>query len=239
MIITISGRAGAGKDEVAGFMHSYFNRKYDDGVRITRFAYPLKAAAEAVFGKSFDNRDVKDVVRPVWMDDVIGAVEGCWATLELPSNNLDNDWVREVFRQHRSFTAQCYDLSPRTFQQLLGTDIVRRSYPNAFIDKVKSSSEDYNLTLVPDCRFDNELGVADRHVFVYRPNLAPVAEHISEKLGVALSNTYVEQCRVSVFPPDDVLQYGGRRFDVIDNYRDLNYLRDKSIFTAWEITNGK
>ena len=72
-------------------------------------------------------------------------------------------------------------MSPRCYQQLLSTQLVRTVKPDAFVKRIASK----DLIVVPDVRFDNEL--LDINLFVYRPDIE-YKDHESEKLAQELQD---------------------------------------------------
>lgn len=63
-IIGIYGHAGVGKDTVAGYLYSKYERTYGEA-----FALALKRAASKAFGIQelwFHDRDIKELIHPVW-----------------------------------------------------------------------------------------------------------------------------------------------------------------------------
>lgn len=112
MIITISGKARAGKDTVAELLKDRLEDK-DLNVLILHNADYLKFVAKEYFG-----------------------------------------WNGEK------------DERGRTLLQVLGTDVVRRRVPDMWVGTVskliKGLESVFDVFIVPDCRFENEVGVLEK-----------------------------------------------------------------------------
>ena len=167
MQIGILGLAGAGKDTAAQIISRI------TGLPIHRYADPLKVAARKVFGRNFDNRDVKEVPVPFYghkIEDraIEAAMDLC---RDLGFQGAKADKFQELF-----FEVMCLPMmSPRQFQQLLGTDVCRAVDEDCFIKAMPKDA------VIPDVRFENELAynlniLIDRDV----PN---VSLHKSEALA--------------------------------------------------------
>lgn len=176
MKIGLIGLAGAGKDTVAEIIRSEF------GYAVDRFAKPLKEAAEKAFGPYFDDRVIKEI--QVHMDDELyrDVLYGCAGLFRL----LGKEGEAEAWRLFDKHIAPLYhdggDLSPREFQQIVGTEIVRKINPEFFVQRMQGMQG--NL-VCPDVRFLNEL-VFDLHILVVRPaafNPHEVPPHESEHLA--------------------------------------------------------
>jgi hypothetical protein len=178
MKIGIIGRAGAGKDTVANILRD------ECGFVVERFADPLKRAALSVFGATFDDRNVKEVSQFVTEDMYDRMID---ATIAL-CHDLNFTSALELAVQDRFFqvlNCEGGPMSPRRFQQLLGSDCIRAVCPNAFVDRV-AYADQHNLSFIaiPDVRFENELQT--QNILVYRPGVAEVAAHPSEVLAQRL-----------------------------------------------------
>lgn len=194
MRIGIMGVAGAGKDTFAALLQQHL-----EGAVLDRFAAPLKDAARLVFGERFDDRDVKEVKVPVtaalYDSMILGAILCCEA---LSFTDEEEDRASACFFEsalglldpdmwHESPPT----VSPREYQQYLGTEGVRRVRQSAFADRVAGRTEPY--VLVPDCRFLNEAQAVQPVVLVVRestfPSIRP--EHSSEHLSWDLTDLYL------------------------------------------------
>lgn len=194
MKIGILGVAGAGKDTFAELF-----LKHRPEFQLMRFAQPLKKAAEHVFGVDFDDRAVKEVPVEVTRELYDRMVEGamlCCSDLGFTEQeeNEASLYFFEVF-QHMDPFVQDEDemahISPRLYQQLLGTEVIRKARDSAFVDRVRNQRGD---GVIADCRFGNELPAADALVLVVRPSVFPDTrpEHKSEHLAWDLTDLYLD-----------------------------------------------
>lgn len=107
LVITLSGKAEAGKDYSAKFIKEFWEKK-GKSVLIIHYADYLKYVCKQYF-----------------------------------------DWNGEK------------DVEGRALLQRVGTDIARRKMPNIWVDVVinfiKAFGEPYDIILIPDCRFPNEI----------------------------------------------------------------------------------
>lgn len=168
MKIGIIGCAGAGKDTVANIVCK-LNPKF----AVARFAEPLKCAAHRAFGDRFDDRDVKEVRIPVTEELAAGllleAYDMCERMLQFSDEELDK--AGELYAEVECFYVGS-EISPREYQQILGTEVVRKVRDTAFVDAVACREGDI---VVPDVRFANEANGFDLLLYVYRPDAPHVA----------------------------------------------------------------
>ena len=164
MQIGILGLAGAGKDTAAQIISRI------TGLPIHRYADPLKVATRKVFGRNFDNRDVKEVPVPFYghkIEDraIEAAMDLC---CDLGFQGAKADKFQELF-----FEVMCLPMmSPRQFQQLLGTDVCRAVDADCFIKTMPK------VAVIPDVRFENELAY-DLNILINR-DVPSVSLHKSE-----------------------------------------------------------
>lgn len=133
---------------------------------IKKYAGLLKEATRLAFGDNFDDRDVKEervFVTPELADKIIDATDYTW--VKLWGNN--EYYMQKYFDLYNDLCVQHIDsktwISPREFQQLLGTDVVRAIDPDAWVNYLKR--EDGNF-IISDVRFTNEL--LDHNVLLWR-----------------------------------------------------------------------
>lgn len=172
MRIGILGLAGAGKDTTALLLQQALAEK-GYTFKIDRFAAPLKDAARKVFGSNFDDRDIKEVPVPVDPDHMLEVVY--WMCDSLGFTDAEMDKASELFAETLGILDVC---SPRKFQQLLGTDVVRVVRPTAWVDRISGLHGNY---IIPDCRFENEL--QGTNILIARYGFVPKPEHPSEHLA--------------------------------------------------------
>ena len=183
--IGIIGLAGAGKDTLADLIKGEFPEL---GLYRDRFAAPLKKAARHVFGPNFDERRWKEAETVLSIQDADRVIE---ASIQLAHDLKLTDDEEQVFQD--AVFEQGWDvgtsLSPRKFQQRLGTECVRRARKTAFVDRVAASA---GAIIVPDCRFENETRVFDQLLLIIRPGVKAVADHPSEALATTLTSYVLE-----------------------------------------------
>lgn len=174
--IGLIGLAGAGKDTAAVILQRILAEQ-GHSFEITRYAALLKEATRLAFGDSFDDRDVKEervFVTPTLADKMIDATD--YIYLKLGFNHDD------TFEQFNDLCIKHIDnktwISPREFQQLLGTEVVRAIDPNAWVDHVRNREGNFIIT---DARFDNEC--SDVNLLITRFSDVPRPEHVSEHLA--------------------------------------------------------
>ena len=171
MKIGLIGLAGAGKDTVADMLI-----KVLDGYTIDRYAKPLKVAAKTIFGDSFDDRDVKEATVDVDPDTVIEAsfkaLQSCKLTFE------ENDKASELFFDHLGFKDR---LSPREYQQVLGTEVGRATRSTIWSDRLTKSKR---KLIIPDVRFVSEL--VDYNILITRHPVSKGSVHPSELLATEM-----------------------------------------------------
>lgn len=155
--IGLLGLAGSGKDTAAEILQRVLLEQGFE-FEIKKYAGLLKEATRLAFGDNFDDRDVKEervFVTPDLADKIIDATDYVW--LKLFSN--EDECVRkhwfELYNDHciKHIDSKTW-ISPRDFQQLLGTEVVRAIDPDAWVNYLKR--EDGNF-IVSDVRFTNEL----------------------------------------------------------------------------------
>ena len=172
MQIGILGLAGAGKDTAAEIISRI------TGLPIHRYADPLKVAALKVFGRNFDKRDVKEVQVPFYgrkIEDraIEAAMDLC---RDLGFQGAKADEFQELF-----FEVMCLPMmSPRQFQQLLGTDVCRTVDEDCFIKALPK------VAVIPDVRFENELAY-DLNILINR-DVPSVNTHKSEAFAKEVLN---------------------------------------------------
>lgn len=174
------GLPEAGKDTAALILQSVLA---EQGMHfeIKKYAGLLKEATRLAFGDNFDDRDVKEervFVTPDLADKIIDATDYVW--LKLGFDHEHFELFNDLCTKHIDSKTW---MSPRDFQQLLGTDVVRAIDPDAWVNYLKR--EDGNF-IVSDVRFTNEL--LDYNVLLWRNNGAACMWHNSEALAITLMN---------------------------------------------------
>lgn len=179
MRIGLLGLAASGKDTAADIMQRVL---LEQGMHfeIVKYAGLLKEATRQAFGDNFDDRVVKEEQRYVDAalgDRIIDATDYLWVKLGLPD---------ELFEAYNRLTTELIDskrfLSPREFQQLLGTDVVRKLDPDAWVNYLHRKDGNF---IISDCRFGNEC--TDFTALLMRHDV-PDNLHESERFTATLMN---------------------------------------------------
>lgn len=236
MKIAITGFAGAGKDTVAGFMKALLEQS-ETPVEIDRFAAPLKGAAASLFGETFDDRDVKEQFVVVHRHDLLAAIGRLSAMLDNRYDLLTP--ALEHFDAYRSRVQPMrYALSPREFQKVMGTNVVRRISPDAWAERVYRKDTSDSVMLIPDARFLNEINPADYVLLVYNgPSQQPRDSlHESEHLAFDLSERVDDQLG---WPRKSMVQYKGKYIRVVDNLHSKESLELESSRILNSIMRGQ
>ena len=158
MRIGITGLAGSGKDSAAEILSEL------SGIKVARYAAPLKQAALFVFGSTFDNRDTKEVRVPFYgtaLED--RAIE---AAIELQHILFRTERERYEFAERfMQIVHPQEELSPREFQQLVGTECARAVSSTVFQDYLTRT---HSHAIIPDVRFEEEADVLDYLIIIDR-----------------------------------------------------------------------
>ena len=181
MNIGLIGLKGVGKDTVSGIMKTVLEEQ-GYTVELHKFADTLKDMARNVFGDTFDDRDVKEervFITPTIYDAMVDELDKLDVLMRLSPEDSETMWdIIENVLLYRTW------ISPREFQQLVGTDIARAMNPNVWVDIVKAKVDHNNINIFTDVRFSNEL--LDKNVLIVRDEVTPstdVGLHVSEKLA--------------------------------------------------------
>ena len=178
MRIGITGLAASGKDTAAEILSEL------SGIKVARYAAPLKQAALFVFGSTFDNRDTKDVRVPFYgtaLED--RAID---AAIELERVLFRTERERDEFSdQFMQIVNPLEELSPREFQQLVGTECARAVSSTVFQDYLTRS---HSYAIIPDVRFKEEADVLDWLIVIDRD--VPKLNHSSEDFAWNLIKNY-------------------------------------------------
>lgn len=172
MKLGLLGLAGSGKDTAAEILQRVL---HEQGMHfeIKKYAGLLKEATRLAFGDNFDDRDVKEervFVTPALADKIIDATDYIWLKLGFGQEHFE--LFNDLCIKHIDSKTW---MSPREFQQLLGTDVVRAIDPDAWVKYLTEQDGNY---IVSDVRFANEL--VDYNVLLCRHDIADIAEHVSE-----------------------------------------------------------
>lgn len=183
MKLGLLGLAGSGKDTAAEILQRVL---HEQGMHfeIKKYAGLLKEATRLAFGDTFDDRDVKEervFVTPTLADKIIDATDYIWLKLY-----GDDPIAMETY--FYDFTMLCQKhidsktwMSPRDFQQLLGTDVVRTIDPDTWVKYLTEQDGNY---IISDVRFANEL--VDYNILLWRNSGGACMWHKSEAFALTL-----------------------------------------------------
>lgn len=176
--IGLSGLAASGKDTAALILQRVLA---EQGMcfPILKYAGLLKEATRLAFGDNFDDRDVKEervFVTPDLADKIIDSTDYVW--LKLGFDHEHFELFNDLCTKHIDSKTW---MSPRDFQQLLGTDVVRAIDHDAWVKYL--TGQDGNF-IVSDVRFANEL--LDYNVLLWRNDVMDTEAHISEDFARGL-----------------------------------------------------
>lgn len=174
--IGLIGLAGSGKDESAKIIQQLL-----PAFEIDRYASILKEAARQVFGENFDDRDVKEemvFVTPQLWDKLWDACDYTALKVTDPTSySMYDEFMNKADKAFGNLTW----ISPRLFQQLLGTEVGRAIDPDIWVNYLRN--QDRNL-IIPDVRFDNEL--VDFNILITRHPVPKGTLHSSEVFAAEL-----------------------------------------------------
>ena len=211
MRIGITGLAASGKDTAAKILSEI------SGIKVARYAAPLKKAALFVFGSTFDNRDTKDVRVPFYgtaLED--RAIE---AAIELQHNLFSTARERAEFAERfMQIVHPQEELSPREFQQLVGTECARAVSSTVFKEYLKRK---HAHAIIPDVRFEEEADVLDWLIVIDRD--VPKLNHSSEDFAWNLIQNY----RDGFFFEERDMEWDIMHSAYIDNNGTIQELRTK------------
>lgn len=174
--IGLLGLASSGKDTAAEMLRDL------TGYPIKRYADELKKAAKAVFGDNFDNRDRKELPVYINQDHMLECTFNMLSTI---MNDTELFKAGELYDD--LFNLRTH-ISPREYQQILGTDIGRAIDPDIWTRKIKNFKGN---CIVPDVRFPNEL--LDKNILMIRHAVPKGKVHSSEAMAADLQLQTVEQ----------------------------------------------
>lgn len=176
MKVAILGLIGAGKDTFATMLQQELENSGRTFV-IDKFARPLKELTSKVFNLSLEeleDRVIKEFAVQVNRDLMVEQVFHTLSTvLQFSDDELEK--ASELYFEH---FCSARAISPREFQQVFGTDVVRATKPSAWVDYLHAKS--HNI-IVTDARFENEL--CDFNFLVQRTLSSPRPQHASEQFA--------------------------------------------------------
>ena len=207
MHVGILGLAGSGKDTFAKMLQEEL-ATLGHSFTLESYAKPLKVLTSTIFDLTLDeleDRELKETPKEIDPDYAIQAV----FNLLNKTVQFTPDELETASEKYFEVLDKPY-LSPREFQQLFGTEVVRATKSTAWVDYLQAKKG--NL-IVTDVRFENELcaynilitGRIGLDVRTTRP------EHSSEHYAWDLENDYntllpdtldvVENIKIDGFEP--------------------------------------
>lgn len=152
MRIGILGLINSGKDTFAAMLQEELELL---GVTygIDKYALPLKELTSKIYGLTLDeleDRVIKEKPVQVDRDHMVQCVfHTLSVVLKFTGDELDK--ASELYFEH---FCSARAISPREFQQVFGTYVVRATKPSAWVEYLQSKADD---VIVTDVRFRNEL----------------------------------------------------------------------------------
>ena len=211
MRIGLIGLDASGKDIAAEILSEL------SGIKVARYADPLKQAALFVFGSTFDNHDTKDVRVPFYGTSLEDrAIE---AVIELQCILFSTERERDEFAERfMQIVHPQEELSPREFQQLVGTECARAVSSTVFQEYLIRT---HLNAIIPDVRFKEEADVLDWLIVIDRD--VPKLNHPSEDFAWNLIQNY----RDGFFFEERNTEWDIMHSSYIRNYGTIQELRTK------------
>lgn len=200
--IGLLGLASSGKDTAAEMLRGL------TGYPIKRYADELKKVAKAVFGDNFDDRVRKELPMYIDPDHMLECTFNMLATI------MDDVELTEAGMLYDEHLGLRDYISPREYQQILGTEIGRAIDPDIWTRKIKNFKGN---CIVPDVRFPNEL--LDKNILMIRHAVPEGRVHSSEALASDLQLQTIEQQLDTV---DHVVINNGTRTKLYRTICDVN-----------------
>lgn len=173
MHVGILGLAGSGKDTFAKMLQEEL-ATLGHCFALESYAKPLKVLTSIIFDLTLDeleDRELKETPKEIDPDYAIQAVFNLLnKTLQFTPEELET-----ASEKYFEVLGNKTYISPREFQQLFGTDVVRATKSTAWVDYLQAKKG--NL-IVTDVRFENEL--CDHNVLIMREEGVPKPKHASE-----------------------------------------------------------
>ena len=178
MKLGLLGLAASGKDTAAEILQRVLLEQGFE-FEIKKYAGLLKEATRLAFGDNFDDRDVKEervFVTPTLADKIIDATDYIWLKLGFGQEHFE--LFNDLCIKHIDSKTW---MSPREFQQLLGTDVIRAIDPDTWVKYLTGQDGNY---IISDVRFANEL--VDYNVLLWRNSGGACMWHKSEAFALTL-----------------------------------------------------
>lgn len=229
--------ARSGKDTAAQMIIE-IEPLHEDGKSIYRrdsFASPMKRLSISLFGKDSELPENKEKEVDIDRDDlnlIIHEIADMMA-----GSKADMEWEYKYADAYSHadevLTKGLHGgkLSPRRFQQLVGTEVVRHLNPDYWVDRLVADAKKHpdKITLVTDVRYQNELDVCDSVVHVMSNRNIYVHSHTSEHLATQAQATGIAALLTKPIPFYTVVNNGTlddlrRQLEGISLYNSRNVL---------------
>lgn len=206
--IGLMGLVGSGKDTFGDMLMKELT-SINPRFRTDSYANPLKELGAKILGidkKNIDKRDVKETEVKLYYTKDLEDTLYKFMEYDLGFCGVE---LSEGLRRLREVFGGVTEISPRSFYQGFGTDVVRSVRDDAWITKLHRSHK-YHPVLVTDVRFLNE--ICDINILVIRHEGIKRPVHTSEHLAWDLQFSSVDL-------PKELL--------TVDNREDLESLKNK------------
>lgn len=240
MIVGFLGLARSGKDTAAQMVieieRLFLDKDGNDSIyRRDSFAAPMKRLSISLFGKDSELPENKEKEVDVDMEDlnlIIHEIADMMA-----GSKADMEWEYKYTNAYAHadevLTKGIHDgkLSPRRFQQLVGTEIVRHLNPTYWVDRLVADAAKHpeKITLVTDVRYQNELDVCDSVVHVKRDMNTRVHSHTSEQLATLAQESGIADLLTKPVPFYTIVNNGTledlrKQIEALALYNSMNVL---------------
>lgn len=177
--VGIIGLIGSGKDTFGELLLDRL-QKLEPRFQVDSYGRPLKKLGSEVLKidpLSIDDRDIKEKEFDFRYTDEIETLLYNFMDKDLKFLGVElSEGLRKVRKNFEGVTK----LSPRSFYQKFGTDVVRCTFDNAWIDLLRNNHK-FHPVLARDVRFVNEM--CDINILVCRHEDIDRPEHESEHLA--------------------------------------------------------
>lgn len=180
LIIGLVGRQGAGKDIAADIIAKEFK------VPHVKFATALKNITEE-FCFDTSSREAKEREQYLYVNPDVHftSIQDAFG-----KHRYDEAWFRlwEVLEPYRINSRNEWLISPRRFEQLLGTEVGRHLSESIWVDTLLDSIE--GSAVVSDVRFLDEAKVCDGLIYLNREGTVGDKSHSSEAFTETVHNFF-------------------------------------------------
>lgn len=216
MHVGILGLAGSGKDTFAKMLQEEL-ATLGHCFSLESYAKPLKVLTSIIFDLTLDeleDRELKETPKEIDPDYAVQAVFNLLnKTLQFTPEELET-----ASEKYFEVLGNKTYLSPREFQQLFGTDVVRATKSTAWVDYLQAKKG--NL-IVTDVRFENEL--CDHNFLIMGQTGNSRPGHPSEHYAWDL------ECGAAYIPQDLICIDNDPKHTTLDHLADMAKCRARRI----------